>query len=366
MRRILAPSPLAGHSRRSFLAAGGAVVLAGCERREPVAGCAGLSGERVRWIVPYTPGGGYDTFSRILEPLYERATGAEIVIANEPGGGGLIGATQLRNAPPDGRTLGILNGSGLLTAAVTSPGAYPSPARDYDVIGRLQSNVHVLFTGAGSGLRDMNDVFDRQRERPLLVGLTGVASGNLLALAVIESLLDLQIRYLGGYPGSREEILGAMRGEVDLVSATFESVQDQLDSGDLRVLLQLTDARISDHPALDGVRWLGGEDGWAAQRAMEGQRSRDQAMADAHALANLLGAGTIVSAPRGVPSGLLDCLRAAFLEVTATPEFQQRAAAARRSLQIAGGEEARAALDAAEAQLTRFVPLTRAAIGRIQ
>jgi tripartite-type tricarboxylate transporter receptor subunit TctC len=347
------------------LAAAGTAVLAGCGRRPAVAGCPGLAGKRVRWIVPYSPGGGYDVFSRLLEGPYEHATGAEIVIDNVPGGGGLLGATQLRHAPPDGRTLGILNAPGLMTAALSASQPYPSPARDYDVIGRLQRNVQVLFTGAASGLRDMNDVFARQRERPMVVGLTGIVSGNVAAFAVIESLLGLHLRYVAGYPGSREEILGVLRGEVDLVSSTYESIRDQVDAGDLRVLLQISDGRIADDPALDGVGWLGGEEGWAVRRLTAGGRTREQARHDAHALTSLLGAGTIVAAPRGLPSDRLTCLRAAFVTATAAPAFRQAATAARRTLDIAGGEEARAVLTAAEDQLARFAPLTRAVIERI-
>ena len=80
--------------------------------------CPGLAGERVRWIVPYSPGGGYDVYSRLLEPFYEEAIGAEIVVENRPGIGGRAGVRMIRDADPDGLTLGIVNGRAHMTIAV--------------------------------------------------------------------------------------------------------------------------------------------------------------------------------------------------------------------------------------------------------
>lgn len=352
-------------SRRSFFPLA-ASALAGCAAREEqvVAGCPGVAGQTVRWIVGYTPGGGYDVYSRILERSYENTTGAEIVISYEPGAGGLLGATKLRDAAPDGKTLGILNGPGLMAASLSSDTPYPNPARDFDIIGRLQRNVHAILTGADTGPHDLAELLELQRGRRLLAGLTGLASSNVMALAVSASLVGLELDYIPGYPGSREELLGAMRGEVDIISATYESVRSNVASGDLRVLMQYSDGPIADDPELEGVPWLAGPDGWAARRAAEGGRTPEQAQADAAALIEYLGSGTVVAAPKGIPPDLLRCLRAQFLEAARTPEFAGAAEAARRTMDVAGGEEALAELAAAESTLARFASLVRDVIAR--
>ena len=73
-----------------------------------------IEGARVRWIVGWSPGGGFDTYSRLAEPFIEKALGAQIVIDNVRGAGGRVGALMLSRSRPDGRTLGILNGSAFL------------------------------------------------------------------------------------------------------------------------------------------------------------------------------------------------------------------------------------------------------------
>ena len=181
-------------SRRRFLAWVAAAPLAGCVRRQQtIAGCPSVGGTRIRWIVPYSPGGGYDTYSRLFELPFENAIGAEIIIDNEPGGGSLIGITQLRDAAPDGRTLGIMTAPGLLSLFLSSDLAAPNPATDFDILGRLESRVHAIVTGANSGLRTMDDVYALQRKRRLRSAVTGVASDNIVVDAVTGALLGLQL-----------------------------------------------------------------------------------------------------------------------------------------------------------------------------
>ena len=44
--------------------------------------CKLLAGQTVNWIVPSKPGGGYDAYSRLLQPFLEEHLKARIVIAN--------------------------------------------------------------------------------------------------------------------------------------------------------------------------------------------------------------------------------------------------------------------------------------------
>ena len=105
------------YSRRSFCGglAGAAAVSCYAEVTARAAlsaadACAALAGKTVRWIVPYAAGGGFDAYSRMLEPFLETALDGQVVIVNMEGVDGLIGTKALMNAVPDGRTLGILNG----------------------------------------------------------------------------------------------------------------------------------------------------------------------------------------------------------------------------------------------------------------
>jgi hypothetical protein len=159
-------------------------------------------------------------------------------------------------------------------------------------------------------------------------------------------------------------MLSVLRGDTDLIASNLDSVQQLVDQGDLRVVLQIADGPINDDPAMSNVAWLGGPEGWAARRASELGRDRDSAMSDARALIDFAGAGIIVCAPKGLPDELLECLRGRLHDAASSSGFQSAARGAKRTPEVASGERAQADLSAAEQYVTRFAPIVGNAFRR--
>jgi len=63
----------------------------------------------VRWIVPYTPGGGTDITARIVAQWLTERLGQQFFIENKPGAGNNIGTEAAIHSPPDGYTLLLVN-----------------------------------------------------------------------------------------------------------------------------------------------------------------------------------------------------------------------------------------------------------------
>ena len=61
----------------------------------------------IRFIVPYTPGGGTDTVTRQLAEKITQETQWAFLIDNKPGAGGNIGIDLVAKAKPDGFTIGM-------------------------------------------------------------------------------------------------------------------------------------------------------------------------------------------------------------------------------------------------------------------
>ena len=89
--------------------------------------CQVMRNQKLRWIVPYSPGGGFDVYSRLIAPQLATKIGAAISVENFPGAGGSLGSRRIQRAQPDGRTLGLINAPGLLTAALTGATQAPNP-----------------------------------------------------------------------------------------------------------------------------------------------------------------------------------------------------------------------------------------------
>ena len=328
--------------------------------------CPGTAGKVARWIVPYSPGGGYDIYARLIEPFLEAKLGAEIVVDNMPGAAGMVGARALQQAAPDGLTLGILNAPGLLTATLSNPSLSLNPAEDFTILGRVARNQTIWATGARSGLRTIEDVLSVARTRPIIVGITEVASNNFVSLAVGAYLLGIRVEYVPGFAGSRESSLALLRGDIDLSSYTFGSVLDHIDNGDLRPLLQITHRRIAPHGSLENVPLLAGDDGLAARRAGELQREESEAAATADALTGFVEAGRVIAAPPSLRGGLLRCLDQRLHEVMTDPEFEAAAARANRTLDVAAAAAATEEIRAAAAAAPRLLRIVEEPIRRIR
>ncbi|MBX2838355.1 MAG: hypothetical protein KTR35_15975 [Gammaproteobacteria bacterium] len=100
-----------------FLKLSALAIIASCFGSTAIAQSAAdfYKDKSIKWIVPYKPGGGYDEYSRLLAPYMEKYSGARVDITNMPGAGGMKGANEIFKSPADGLTIGIINGSAMVT-----------------------------------------------------------------------------------------------------------------------------------------------------------------------------------------------------------------------------------------------------------
>lgn len=320
--------------------------------------CPGLDGGTVRWIVPTRPGGGYDAYSRLLQPFVERALAVRILIENRPEAGGIVGAAAVRDAEPDGRTLGLINASGLLAANAVDARVAPDPANDFRILASVVANHVVMFTGRDSGIGSLADLLEAAQQRPIVAGVRDAGSTSFYSVPVTAELLAFDYQLVTGYVGSAARTLAAMRGEVDVVFGHFDSVQDQVQAGELLPLLQLT---LAEGSGVEAPK-LGGPAGMARQRADRSGRSLAEADDAAAALSAIVGAGRLVVAPKSLPEPLAACLDTTLAQILDSDELAAAAARAQLGIAPLDGAAARREVLAAEAALPRFEPLIRAAV----
>jgi tripartite-type tricarboxylate transporter receptor subunit TctC len=328
--------------------------------------CQQVAGRKIRWLVPFSPGGGFDIYSRLIAPFYERRIGARIVVENMPGAGGILASKRLKEADPDGLTLGILDAPGLLVAALNGEVEAPNPFQDFTILGRVVRSQHIWAAGSNSPFQSIDDVLSRAKKRSILFGISQAGSTAFVDIAVASHLLGIDAEFITGYRGSRSASLAAMRGEVDLVAYSFESIFGRIEAGDLRPLVQISVERIAPHPSLEGVPLLGGAKGLATLRASELGRDVEKARANARTLAGLIGAGRLVAAPIGLADDLFRCMEHGLYEVLTDQAFKDKAAAARRSLEPARAASARDDIQTAAHSTKEFISIIQEAIKKVR
>jgi tripartite-type tricarboxylate transporter receptor subunit TctC len=83
-----------------MLASAGALVTPRIVRSQ-----AAFPGRPIRIIVPVSPGGGVDTFARLIAAKIGTQRNAEFVVENRTGGNGTVGGLDVHRAAPDGYTV---------------------------------------------------------------------------------------------------------------------------------------------------------------------------------------------------------------------------------------------------------------------
>jgi putative tricarboxylic transport membrane protein len=324
-----------------------------------------LEGARVRWIVGWTPGGGFDTYSRLAEPFIEKALGVQIAIDNVPGAAGLVAATTLARARPDGRTLGILNGSAFLWNRNPDARSTPDLARDFTVLARVSRRQQVIVAGAKAGLRSVDDLAALAKRRPVIVGVTAPDSANFATLAAVTDLLGVRTEFVSGYPGSRELLLGLLRGDFEITSLDIESYIDVPGLESTHALLQITPERSPD-PRLSSTPNLAGAAGLVTTRPDLFPGDAEHVRSVTTAITAYLEFGRLFAGPPGMTPALRDCVESRIHVALTDPGFAAAARRAGRSIDVSTGEEVRRNLAGAVRAVRPIEQVTAAAVRRIR
>src|SRR5258708_32294080 len=195
-------------------------------------------GKSVTCIIGSAPGGGYDTYSRLLAShLGQHLDGRPSIIPqNMPGAGSIRAANYLYNAArKDGTAIGMLDQDIYLYQCLVTPD-FKIDATKFRWIGRILRNNAVLFARREAQVQKIADVFDKE----LIVSASGTASR--LNWTVLKNILGMKFNLIEGYQGTGDSMLAVQRGEVDALSMEWPILritgQPLLREGKIRLLLQ--------------------------------------------------------------------------------------------------------------------------------
>jgi tripartite-type tricarboxylate transporter receptor subunit TctC len=158
------------------------------------------------------PGGGYDTYLRLLTRHLPRHIPGRpsIVVVNMPGAGGLLAFNHAgRVAPRDGTFLTLVSQGLLVHEATGQPGLQVS-LRDFSWLGNLSQSNIVTVTWHASGVAAIDDA----KQRDVTVGSTGAGSISVQIPNLLNALLGTRFRIIYGYKGGAEMNLAMARGEL--------------------------------------------------------------------------------------------------------------------------------------------------------
>ena len=316
--------------RRSFLKGALASMVIGTSM---TAGSAVLAqdaaefykGNVIKWIVPYKPGGGYDEYSRAIAPFMEKYTGARVDIENIPGAGGMKGANEIFNSPPDGLTVGIINGSAMVTNQLSEIEGASYKIADYNYLGRMVADLRVLAVGTNAPFKSFEDL--QNSENDVVIGATGLGGSTYVDAVITGPAFGIKQKVVHGFDNSGDIRQAMLRGDVAAMWGSLGSAVQGVADGDHIIVAQ---SDLERSPLLPDVP--------SVFEFVDALPNAEEVKPILEAWDALNAVGRPVAAPPGVPEDRLAFLRDAFAKAMSDPEFVESMTKAERELSFVDGE----------------------------
>jgi len=153
--------------------------------------------KRITLVVPFSSGGSNDILSRAVGQKLSDAWKLPVIIDNQVGASGSIGAARAAKSPPDGYTLLILSSTFTINSAVMSRLPF-DPKTSFESVGMLGKGPMLLATSKRVPARNAKEFLTLAREKPgtLNYGSAGVGSANHMTMELLKSLAGLDIKHV--------------------------------------------------------------------------------------------------------------------------------------------------------------------------
>ncbi len=295
------------------------------QAQTPEAEAAFFKGKNVRLTVGYGPGGGYDVYARMIGQHIGKQLGANIIIENQPGAGGITALNATSVAAADGLHMMIVNGAGAaLSQIMVTPGVR------YDLatlghLGTVSASPWVWLVSPESTIRTPQDALAMNRE--IMWSATGPVDGIGDGAAFTCEALAMKCKIVMGYGGSNQAALAVTKGGMDSIYVSDTSAKNYVNSGQNRAVVTVGRKRsrfFPDTPTIFEAAKLSDDQQWLFDFR-----------------ANIEDLGRILVVPPGVSASRLAFMQAAVKKALTDPDV------------VAEGERTQRYIDFQDAETTR-------------
>jgi len=270
------------------------------------------SGKTIKILVSSSAGGGTDTTARLVAQFLPKHIpgNPQTIIQNMPGGGGTIANNYFT---ANGKDDGLL----IFQDSSSGPGNFTRGGkrikydpRKYQAIGSLTRGGSLMIIRKDARPR----LLDPKAKKVVVGDSDGIRTWLAMAVWGAE-YLGWNLRFVYGYPGTRELALALRQGEIDVWSTqNVKIVRELLKEGGFELLTQEEEERrpsFADVPTFEELLGAKKPKGasWEAFQAWTGPNNIDK----------------FLVAPEPTPQKLVAILRQAYMRMNADPDFKSQA-----------------------------------------
>ncbi|GEM_PF-819341 len=302
------------------------------------AAASGYPEKNIELVVGYKPGGGFSDWAQAIAPFIEKhlPNKVNVIVRNMDGAGSAIAAGYLQKAKPDGYTIGIYNVAGLAALQLARKVNYDLSKVTW--LARLSYDDYVALINAKGPYKSITD-FKKQTKPEYIMSTAGLAATATITGAVTLAKMGVKWKPLN-HGGTAEAALAVIRGDADVVWAPYESMQQHIDSGDLKIALWHAAKRNPQYPDVPIPGDLG--------------------MPELNESLNL---HRFLGAPPGLPADVRATLEGAIKKAVDDPGFQDVLKKMKKTSAYLDGKEAEKLVDNTLSSYRSYVGVVKALLG---
>jgi tripartite-type tricarboxylate transporter receptor subunit TctC len=252
----------------------------------------------IRFVVPFSPGGGADLVARLVaSPLGERL-GQQVVVDNRGGAGGTIGTDLAAKSAPDGYTIALTTEN--LAAGLSLYAKLPfNLLNDFTPVILLAKTPGIIAVHPSLPVKSVKELIALAKASPGKINYAGAVGSTLhFDAELFKTMAKIDIVQIP-YNGTGPAVIGALSGEAPVIVAPTLSLLPHVKSGRLRALAITSSQRSAAVPDLPTV----------AESGVPGFDT-----------AQWYG----ILAPAGTPDAIVTRLNSECLKIVRGPEFTAR------------------------------------------
>lgn len=200
--------------------------------------------QQIKFIVPYSPGGLPDTVARVVAKKLSERIGQSVVVENRPGANGVVAATAVTSAAPDGHTLLVTDDSMMTINPLVYKNLGYDPKKDFIPTSLIATAPLFLAAHPSFPANTFAELVTLVKSRPgeFAYGSSGVGSTHHLCAEAMKAALGLDIRHIP-YKGTGQSVPAVVGNQVAMVFSAFPSLTGFVKGGQVKLLVVNTAKR---------------------------------------------------------------------------------------------------------------------------
>lgn len=216
-------------------------------------------------IVPFDAGGGNDIVARLIAKVAMDGGyfgGKNVIIENQPGGGGAIGQAYVANtAEPDGYTLLTFTASGVTNPILKD---VPFSVDDFKTIVCCNADPAILIARADAPFDDVKGLLEYAKTNKLIINDSGFGTSSHIRTldwtGKLEKAAGVTIEYQSIHADSGNmQISELMGGHADVTCLTAGECSEAILEGNVKAIAIMTEERFEGLPDVPTFKELGYE-----------------------------------------------------------------------------------------------------------